>query len=174
MLLVKRYQEICIPHFVTYLSVPIPRSNNGFYESPCVCERETPKEKERKRASASERNRESKRKKERKRIIGVHIIIPHVHVRVTMFATEGTFMNTAPQAIFFKKCQNIWSGPHIQSWRGYPPPGPVFFCFLYIISSITLRSHQFPYTYTDNLSCSQYPARERLWALRTVGKTNVL
>ena len=71
-LLIKRIREIRIPHFVTYLSVPIPPFKNGLDVSLCVSKKETPKErhkkkgKERERASASERKRESKRKKDRK------------------------------------------------------------------------------------------------------------
>jgi len=75
-LFIKLYQEIRIPHSVTYLSVPIPTFQNGLYKSPCVRERETPKERQRKnekereprRASASKRGRAretSEREKEK-------------------------------------------------------------------------------------------------------------
>jgi len=60
--LIKRYQEIRIPHFVTYLSVPIPPFKNRLHKSLCEKERDQKrdrgkKRKEREKESVSEKKR---------------------------------------------------------------------------------------------------------------------
>ena len=81
MLLIKRYQEIRIPHFVIYTLVPIQPLKLGLYVSLCVCEEKTPKErqgKKEKNEGERVRQRERGRAREKKRdreSVGVHMII---------------------------------------------------------------------------------------------------
>ena len=75
---IKRCLEIRSPHFVTYLSVPLPSFKNGLYVCVCVRKRDRGKKKENKRERVHQRERERKRETKREReCIGLHIIIMH-------------------------------------------------------------------------------------------------
>ena len=128
MLLIKRYSEIRIWHFMTYLSVPFSPFKNGLYVSLCVCERKTPKETQRKieKARASQKKRERERKKERKKVCrGTYNHPPcpcprhyshhrrHCHKKLL-----------CRQFLVWWKCQNRSIRPQTQSWMWITPPGP--------------------------------------------------
>jgi len=73
-LLIKRNQEIRIPYFVAYPSVPTPPFKNGLYKSVCVKERDRKRDRGKKRNNKRERvrQRERGRTRERKSNVGVH------------------------------------------------------------------------------------------------------
>ena len=117
----------------------------------CVCERETPKEswwqrakeKEWGSANASERKRGGERIQERKRVRMSTYHHPSCSCP-SHYLCYSTVIIYCAAGIFF--WWNVKIGQ--TDLRFEPSPQP-------------------PHPYRDNVSCSQYPARERLWTFRT-------
>ena len=95
--LIKRYQEIRT-HSSWHTSESQFQSPHSktCYINLCVCVKERHWKRDRRKMRKNERERvrpkrgRAKKRNSERESVGMHIIIPHVHVRVTIFATEGT------------------------------------------------------------------------------------
>jgi len=128
----KSFESRDIKKFASHTSwqifwYPSPHSKMN-YKNLCVCERETTEEKwERNRENecVREKSRRARERQRERECVGVHTIIPHVHVRVTIFAPEGTVIIYCAAGNFcLMQCQSRQNAPHIQSWLWVTPPWP--------------------------------------------------